>query len=164
MIRGKSFEFVISLRSFLTITCLSVNYGSPALYVCGFVFSRLKATLSSEVVFPQLAVSTGCRPGMSQSLVCRPASNSCTHLDRNTRCSHGCVESENPCRTVVALWSQAKVGFFFSRYTKPHSNILTTTSNPNPTISFNNSCLMTLTDSFMSSVCLKMFVLMLNLA
>lgn len=68
---------------------------------------------SSEVVFPQFELP-GCQPS-SES-----ASNSCTHLDRNTHGRHGCVHSENPCRTVVSLWLQTQS--FLSR---TRSNTLT---------------------------------------
>lgn len=64
--------------------------------------------------------SAGCQPDTESEprwLTGQPASNSCTHLGRNTHCRHGYVESENPCRTVVALWSWAHVFFLVHRAT-----------------------------------------------
>lgn len=54
---------------------------------------------------------------LSQSPVGQPSNNSCTHLDRNTHCRHGSVESGNPSQTVVALWSLAYVFFMVHRAT-----------------------------------------------
>lgn len=44
---------------------------------------------------------------LSQNPVGPACHSSCTHLDRNTHCRQGSVESENPCRAVVLHHSNA---------------------------------------------------------